>query len=356
MLDLRLVVSGRPSRSSLFAVCDGPARLDGPALIGHAALVRALFEGVEDWIHETTGLSPQVQGKLFATLATILVLWAARVLVLRLVERREGIDVKTSYRWSKGTAYAIYGLMFLMVGRIWLESFASLATVIGLVSAGVAVALKEPLMNLAGWLFIVWRKPFELGDRIEIGEFRGDVVDQGLFTFSLMEIGNWVSADDRTGRLLLAPNGLVFTQVLANYSKGWFEQIWNELSVTVTFESDWRAAKQLLGEIAKTHGAQPSEQVQSSIREHGHKYLVLAASLEPRVFVSILDSGVGLTVRYLCSPFERRASAELVWEDILVAFHERDDIDFAYPTTRYYDNLWEGKLEARAPRPEPGRG
>ncbi len=323
-------------------------------MIGQAALVRALFDNVEGWVRETTGLSPEVQGKLLATAATIAVLWGARVLILRLVARRETTDVKASYRWSKGTAYATYGLMFLMVGRIWLESFASLATVIGLVSAGLAVALKEPLMNLAGWLFIVWRKPFELGDRIEVGEFRGDVVDQGLFTFSLMEIGNWVDADDRTGRLLLAPNGLVFTQVLANYSKGWFEQIWNELSVTVTFESDWRAGKQLMTEIAKRHGEPPSDdEVESNMRTHGRHYLVLSASLEPRVFVSILDSGVGLTLRYLCSPFERRGSAEKIWEDILVAFHERDDIDFAYPTTRFYDNLWEGKASARAERPAP---
>jgi small-conductance mechanosensitive channel len=311
--------------------------------------VRTLFEDIEGWVHETTGLSPEIQGKLLATTATILVLWAARVLVLRLLERREGTDVKASYRWSKGTAYVTYGLMFLMVGRIWLASFASLATVIGLVSAGLAVALKEPLMNIAGWVFIVWRKPFELGDRIEIGEFGGDVVDQGLFTVSLMEIGNWVNADDRTGRLLLAPNGLVFTQVLANYSKGWFEHIWNELSVTVTFESDWRGAKQILAEIATTLGKQP----EASIREHGHKYLVLSTSLEPRVFVSILDSGVGLTLRYLCSPFERRTSAEKIWEAILVAFHERDDIDFAYPTMRYYDNVSEGKPAARAERPSP---
>lgn len=329
----------------------GSARLDALVVIGQAPGVRALFEQVEDWIHETTGLNPEIQGKIVATAATVLILWAARVLVLRVLERREGANVMNAYRWSKATAYVTYGLMFLMVGRIWLASFGSLATVIGLVSAGVAVSLKEPLMNMAGWLFIMWRKPFELGDRIEIGAFHGDVVDQGLFSVSLMEIGNWVNADDRTGRLLLAPNGLVFTNVIANYSKGWFEQIWNELNLTVTYESDWRGAKQLMAEIAKTHGSKAQKRVETSIHEHGHKYLVLSTSLDPRVFVSVLDCGVGLTLRYLCSPFERRVSAEQIWEDILTAFAERDDIDFAYPTMRYYDNVREGKPGARADPP-----
>ena len=323
-------------------------QFDGAGVIGHAAGVREWLDGIEEWVHENTGLSSEVQGQLLATVATILVLWGARVLVLRIVDRRGHADAKASYRWSKGSAYATYGLMFLMVGRIWLESFASLATVVGLVSAGVAVALKEPLMNMAGWLFIVWRKPFELGDRVEIGSFRGDVVDQGLFTFSLMEVGNWVDADDRTGRLLLAPNGMVFNAVLANYSKGWYEQIWNELCVTITFESDWQAAKQLLVDIAKARGSQLSESVEAEIQAKGHRYFMLSTSLEPRVFVGVLDSGIGLTVRYLCSPFERRVTAEHIWEDILLAFAERDDIDFAYPTTRFYDNVAEGKPKARA--------
>ncbi|MFO7562996.1 MAG: mechanosensitive ion channel family protein [Enhygromyxa sp.] len=307
---------------------------------------------VEEWIAETVGLSPEAQGKLLATAATILILWAARVLLLRFIQSWEHSTAKTSYRWSKGSAYVIYGLMFLMVGRIWSESFASLATVVGLISAGVAVALKEPLMNFAGWLFILWRKPFELGDRVEVGEFRGDVVDQGVFTFSLMEVGNWVNADDRTGRLLLAPNGVVFTKMVANYSKGWFEHIWDELTLTVTFESNWRAAKQLLCEIAEGRKDQLIAEVQASMRAQVRQYMMLPTSLEPRVFVGVVPNGVALTLRYLCSPFERRSTAEQIWEQVLVAVHDHADIDFAYPTVRYFDNLHEGKPDARAPRPE----
>jgi small-conductance mechanosensitive channel len=240
-----------------------------------------------------------------------------------------------------------------MVGRIWLESFGSLATILGLLSAGVAVALKEPLLNLAGWLFIIWRKPFEIGDRIELGSLRGDVVDLGVFHFSMMEIGNWVAADDRTGRLLLAPNGMVFTTPLANYSKGWFEQIWNELLITVTFESDWRAAKQILQDIAGKHGAQPSASAKAQLEHEANRYLVLSPAIEPRVFVAVAACGVDLTLRYLCSPLERRSSAEAIWEDVLDAFAEREDIDFAYPTVRYFDNVGEGKPQARAEAPGP---
>ncbi|WP_181197757.1 mechanosensitive ion channel family protein [Enhygromyxa salina] len=314
-----------------------------------------LLEGLDQWVQEVTGLSSAAQERVLSTVVTLVALWAVRVLILRIVARRGEKSTSSStdktkfyYHWRKGTAYAVYVFAFLLVGRIWIESFSSLATVVGLVSAGIAVALKDPLMNLAGWLFIVWRKPFGLGDRVQIGEYRGDVVDQGVLTFSLMEIGNWVNADDRTGRLLMAPNGLVFTQVLANYSSGWFEQIWNELELIVTFESDWRAAKELMTQIAAVHGRPPSETSQEHLRGGDRYYVLLAASIEPRVFVSLDNVGVKLTLRYLCMPFERRLSAEKIWEDILDAFYEHDDIDFAYPTVRYYDNASEGKSGARA--------
>lgn len=310
--------------------------------------MRGILEKFETWVDNTTGLSPELQQKVLATVFTVAVLWAVRRLVLRIVARRTQERAASYYHWRKGSAYVTYVLAVLLIGRVWVESFASLATVIGLISAGLAVALKDPLVNLAGWLYIIWRKPIELGDRIEIGEFRGDVVDQGAFTFSLIEVGNWVNADDRTGRLLLAPNGLVFTAVLANYSKGWFEHIWNELTVVVTFESDWRDAKRLLADIATQRGAKPSEDVKERMKRRVAEYMVLQTSLDPRVFTSIVDVGVALTVRYLCRPDERRRSAEAIWEDILDAFHERDDIDFAYPTVRYYDNIVEGKPEARA--------
>src|SRR3989441_12617332 len=108
--------------------------------------------------------------------------------------------------------------------------------------SGLAIALKDPVTNLAGWIFIVWRRPFEVSDRVEIGGHKGDVIDIRLLQFTLNEIGNWVNADQSSGRIIHIPNGKVFTEPVANYDKG-FKYIWNEVPVLVTFESDWRQAK-----------------------------------------------------------------------------------------------------------------
>jgi small-conductance mechanosensitive channel len=216
-----------------------------------------------------------------------------------------------------------------------------------LVSAGIAIALRDPLVNLAAWVFIVWRRPFTVGDRIEIGSNRGDVIDLRIFQFTLMEIGNWVDADQSTGRIIRIPNGKVFTEMLANYSKG-FKYIWNEIPVLVTFESNWRKGKEILSEIGTRHAEHLTEKAAKRVKEASAQMMVFYATLTPAVYTSVKDSGVMLTIRYLCKPRERRGTEQAIWEDILTAFAQRDDIDFAYPTQRRVDNVREGKKGARA--------
>jgi len=305
------------------------------------------MDTVTAWLQTSLGLSPAAQQRLLASAVVIAVLWLARRLVLGMVWRRVD-DVRARYRWQKSSSYFAFTAGILVIGRIWFEAVGPLATFLGLLSAGVAIALKDILVNLAGWIFIIWRRPFELGDRIEIGGHAGDVIDLRLFQFSLLEIGNWVDADQSTGRVLHVPNGDVLTKVTANYTKG-LEYIWNELPVLVTFESDWQKAKAILQRIAEEHAAHLTETAQQQVREVSRRFLIFYQALTPTVYTSVADSGVTLTIRYLCLPRERRGTAQKIWEAILVAFAEHADIDFAYPTTRFYENRFEGKRLAGGP-------
>jgi small-conductance mechanosensitive channel len=223
----------------------------------------------------------------------------------------------------------------LLIARVWFEGIHSIATFLGLIGAGMAIALKEPVANFAGWAFIVWRRPFEVGDRIQLGDYAGDVIDIRVFQFTLMEIGNWVDADQSTGRIIHVPNGKLFDEVLANYSKG-FQYIWNEIPVLVTFESNWEKAKALLQELAAKHSEDLKEEVEKSLREAARKFPIFYSKLTPTVYTSVKESGVLLTIRYLCKPRQRRGTRQSIWEDVLREFRKHSDIDFAYPTTRYY--------------------
>jgi len=304
---------------------------------------------ISDWIHDFTGLSPEVQVKIFTSLVVIIILWLLRFIIGRIVSHKTE-DPYTRYRWRKSTIYITVAIGFLIVGRIWFAGIQSIATFLGLVTAGLAIALQDLVKSTAGWLFLMWRKPFIIGDRIQVGNYSGDVIDIRLFKFSLVEVGNWVDADQSTGRVIHLPNSLIISDVIGNYTRG-FEFIWHEIPVLVTFESNWQKAKKILLEIAEKHAAHITKDAKQRIKEASKRYMIFFATLTPTVYTTVRDSGVLLTIRYLISPRRRRGSEQAMWENILIEFASCQDIDFAYPTQRFYDNILEGKKEARA-KPE----
>ena len=190
----------------------------------------------------------------------LLILWVIRLLLYKLIFKNI-TDLKVRYRWRKSIAYVMGFLSIIMIGRIWFAGIQSLATYLGLLSAGIAIALKDPIADLAGWIFIFSRKPFEVGDRIQIGSFAGDVIDLSPFMISILEIGNWVDADQSTGRIVQIPNAKIFISELVNYDKG-FKYIWNEIPVVITFESNWQKAKDLLSELANGQEGQVSSKME----------------------------------------------------------------------------------------------
>ncbi|WP_321375642.1 mechanosensitive ion channel family protein [uncultured Draconibacterium sp.] len=289
---------------------------------------------ISDFITEHTGLSLQTQSEILFSIIVIILLSVIRFTILRVVWRQTE-NAKTRYQWKRTLSFVIPIVTIVLVGAIWLPAFEQFGAFLGLFSAGLAIALKDPLTNLAGWFFIVTRKPFIVGDRIQVGENTGDIIDIRLFQFTMLEIGNWVDADQSTGRIIHLPNGKVFLEPQANFSSG-FEYIWNEIQVNITFESNWKKAKSLLETIIQDYSKDIHIKAHQEIQEASKNYMIYYKHLTPIIYTKVMDFGVRLTIRYLCNPRQRRGSENILWQDILTAFNKEADIQFAYPTTRFY--------------------
>jgi len=286
-----------------------------------------------DWLAKFFTYS-SIQVKFIATFIAILIFMIIRRIVLKIVFNKTD-DALIRYRWQKTSSYIIYLFALIVVGNIWFKGIQSIATYLGLLSAGVAIALKDPLTNITGWFFILSRTPFAVGDRVQVGVHSGDVIDINFFKFTLMEVGHWGEGEQSSGRILHIPNGKVFTESLANYGKG-FKYIWNEVPVLVTFESDWKEAKNILTDISKKHAAHVSKAAARKFKETSKLFMMYKPDFNPQVYTKVEDSGILLTIRYLCNPRKRRITSQMIWEDILESFSENNKIDFAYPTTRFY--------------------
>ena len=285
-------------------------------------------------LSEYLNLSPEFLKNLILTMVLLLLLSLVRFLCNVIIKKRIP-DAMKSYRWRRAILYSYSVLLIVLIGPIWIKGIASLTTFLGLASAGVAVAMHDTIANVAGWFFIMSRKPFKVGDRIEIGQITGDVIDIRIFQFSVVEVGNWIDADQSTGRIVHVPNSKVLRETLANYQIG-FEYIWHEIPVLITFESDWKKAKRLLQKIANDNVENLLKGAQEQIRRAAEKYFIFYGTLTPIVYTAVKDSGVLLTMRYLVNPRQRRSSEQQIWESTLDAFDEEDDIELAYPTTRFY--------------------
>lgn len=291
------------------------------------------MQGLFETLEHLTELDPRVARSLIATLLIISFAWLANYLT-KVFVKRQLTDDKQRYLWSKNIRYIIGFISFFLIGRLWLEGFQSLATYLGLLSAGLAIALKDVVADFAAWLFLLWRRPFNIGDRIEIGHHKGDVIDKRVFKFTIVEVGNWVDADQSTGRVIHIPNHRVFLDSIANYTTG-FEFIWNELTINLTFDSNWKKAKEILLKIAQKNSSEITPEAEKQIRETALEYMIVFKYLTPTVYTAVGPNGIKLTVRYLTHPRSRRGSEQVIWEDILTSFADHDDIKYTYQTIRY---------------------
>jgi small-conductance mechanosensitive channel len=292
-------------------------------------------------LFEKLGIDSSLISKILKSCITIFLIWSLRFVALRVGGRRIK-NTHVLYRFQKSVGYVYYILLFVVVGTIWYTGIESLLTFFGLLSAGLVVALKDPLVDFVGWMYIFWKEPFKVGQRIQMGKAVGDIIDIGTFQLTLLEVGSHESAEQSTGRIIYIPNKKIFTEFQANYDIS-FPFIWHEIDVVVTFESNWKQARAIITEIINNNSLKYDDRTLSVLRRKSAIFLLPDFTLEPIVFLSVVDHGVCLSARYICEPRKRRSVEQKVWEKILDNFSTRKDIDFAYPTQRFYDNTREGK-------------
>ncbi len=222
-------------------------------------------------------------------------------------------------------------LLIVLIGRHWLNGLEPILAFLGIIAVGLTISLKEVVSNLAGIVVILWRNVFEVGDRIEISNYKGDVVGLGVMYFSILEIGQWVDAEQSTGRLIRIPNSMVISQPVINYTKT-FPFIWDEISICITFDSNWKKAREVLQAIADEKvGDKTGEKTKAVLEmlKDNRDDLIHFKYLSPKIYMKPQQSspvGIVLTLRYLCNPKERRGRENDLWEAILDQFQADPEI------------------------------
>lgn len=270
---------------------------------------------------------PTVQDVVFSVLIIVAAFVLSRALQ-RLVPRYVD-EPERRYRAAKVIGRTVAFVAAIAILTLWSIGEADVITLLTVIGAGLAIALREVLLSFVGWVNVVLRTPYKQGDRVEINGVKGDVIDIRVLHTTLMEIGNWAMGDQSTGRIVHIPNAWLYQHGVYNYTRG-FGFIWNEISFTLTFRSDWAAARELILDLASESSEIVEQQVKQEIQRMSREYLIHYSILTPFVYVKVVPDGVRLTLRYLCEARKRRGTEHALTMGILEAFRANGSIELAY--------------------------
>ncbi|MDO9536861.1 MAG: mechanosensitive ion channel family protein [Thermoplasmata archaeon] len=241
-------------------------------------------------------------------------------------------EYKARYSFKKAVSVLYYAGCLIVLTAIWVENPQSLFLAFGLIGAGIAIALQDLFKNFVGGILILTSKIYSVGDRVEIDKIYGDVLDVGVFYTTLMELRGWVSGDQASGRITLVPNGRVLSSTMNNYTKD-HNFIWDEVTIPITFDSDWKMAQEKFMAIAVSqtqHNLKHAEEGISQIRDK--YYADQARNLEPVTYLKITDNWVEVSIRYTVNVYERRKVQNGIHHGILEEIARNDKIKIASAT------------------------
>jgi small-conductance mechanosensitive channel len=189
-------------------------------------------------------------------------------------------------------------------------------------------SLQAPVTGIAAWLMIILKRPFKIGDRIIIAGIIGDVMDVTLTHIILNQVGGTVGGEERSGRAVLIPNAIMFSQVIMNYTLQQ-DYILDEVPVRVTFESDWEEAERILIEAAKSVA----------------KDVIEKTGDQPFIRAELFDAGVLMRLRYKVEPPNRQEISTYIVREIFREFANNPKVEFCYPKSEitYEWKDWQDK-------------
>jgi small-conductance mechanosensitive channel len=268
-------------------------------------------------------LNDILQHPIFIKIASIFILFIFVYAIVRILKNgasRLAKDNASKYKFRKLVTFLGYILFVIGLMLIFNTKFSGIGTALGVAGAGIAFALQEVIVSVAGYITIFTGRFFKVGDRIKLGGVKGDVIDIGLLRTTLMEIGDWVGGDLYNGKMVRVANSFVFKDPVYNYS-GDFPFLWDEFVVPVKTSSDFNYTKDLLENILKEEVGDFADGSQAAWDKMIGQYNIENAKVQPMVSMVFDENWITFTLRYAVDFKSRRGTKSKLSQKILTAIN-----------------------------------
>ncbi|MBW2995670.1 mechanosensitive ion channel family protein [Candidatus Woesearchaeota archaeon] len=220
-------------------------------------------------------------------------------------------NIRIFTRIAKYTAFLAIAIFAVFT---YAGSWTGLGLSIGLFSAALGWALQRPITGIAGWIMVIIKRPFELGDRIIIGKVRGDVVDITLTHIYVQEIGGIIGGEENSGRVVMIPNSKLFEQDIINYTFD-TEHVLAQVAFTITFESNVDKAVEIAVDAARKNTRKIMKETES----------------KPYTRLSLHPNGMEVRIRFMTPAKQFQEFQSIVTKDIFDNLAKAKDIRLSYP-------------------------
>jgi small-conductance mechanosensitive channel len=268
--------------------------------------------------------------KLLLSLVVVTVAWITYRVTQNVIKLRiKDTTHMHTLRMLVRNAFFFAGSVIVLM--IWLGAGNNLTVAMGILGAGVAFASQEVIGSFAGYLNIVSGSIYRIGDRVHIGNVVGDVMDISILRTTVMEIGEWVKADQYTGRIVTVANRAVFADPVYNYTQHW-GYLWDEITIPITYASDWRHAAEIMLEHGQTYTGELQADAEARLTRMIDRYPLQRTQVEPTIYMTMTDNWIEITLRYIVDARERRKIKGQLHRELLQRFEAEEHVTVASMT------------------------
>ena len=271
------------------------------------------------------------------------------VRVIRKKIRKSIPNVSIRYKSEKGVELFALIILVLIAITYFTGTIKDFTLVVGILTAGIAFTLQELILSIAGSIYIFLLKVYKPGDRIEINGTKGDVIDVDIIYTTMMEIGQWVSSDNYSGRIVKLSNAFVFKGPIYNYSQD-FPFIWDEFNLPIRYGSDIDLAKSIVLKIASESLSEYTSNSKTQWKEIVNKYYVEDAELDPTLAITLTDNWIQFNLRYIVDFKKRRLTKHDLYDKIRKEFENTEGKVILASTTLEMVNIPDIKINLNEPK------
>lgn len=279
------------------------------------------YKSICEIISDVTTIDKEYVYVIISTLSVLVTFYLLKIIGRKIIQKLTSGRREFVSNHAYQVVLNILEVLILII--IWDEYIKGLMTLISVISAAMTIALRDFILNFFCGIYIKFKKPFKVEDRIQIGDIKGDVMSTSTFSFEILEVSTKEDNGQSTGIVIHYPNSSIISGPVKNINKG-FKYIWDEMIIKIEIDCDLANNKKEIYKIVNSLDTVKNipRKMKNQIDDVNTTNRVYFNKFDPIIYTKIVDNHVELALRFLMHPKKARYIESVIWNKIYLGYKE----------------------------------